>query len=550
MKKYAIGIDYGTLSARALLVDLTTGAEAAVSEYVYKKPLLTGADFSGIAPDAAAALQDPQDYLDALGQTIRAVLAEAGAEPVQVVGIGMDVTSSTVLPVDENAEPLCFSAAFRNEPEAYLKLWKHHSAQPEADALTALAETRQEPWLPVYGGKVSSEWFFPKLLEVYHKAPDVYNAMFRYVETADWLTWVLTGQEVHSACMAGYKSLWKGKYPDRAFWAAADPGFADVIGTKVAEAVHPTGTKAGVLTEKGAALTGLLPGTAVAVPIIDAHAALPGAGVVEDGKLMMIIGTSTCHIVMNKEEKAVPGICGSVLDGVAPGYAAYEAGQPCVGDCLGWFMQNCLPESYTAAARAAGKTNFDYLNEKAAQIPAGENGVLVLDWWNGNRSPLADFDLSGLILGLTLRTKPEEIYRAIIEATAFGTKMIVDLYREHGVEIRELVASGGIPRKNPFFMQIYADVLGQEITVAKSRQAGALGSAVFAAVSSGYFATLPEAAAVMAEKCDTVYRPNPEHTAKYEKQYAEYKTLCDYFGRGGNDVMKRSVRRTANVRRV
>lgn len=542
MKKYAIGIDYGTLSARALLVDLENGAEAAVSEYVYKHPLLTEADFDGAAPEQSAALQDPQDYLDALRSTIRGVLDKAQVDPADVVGLGIDVTSSTVLPVMENAEPLCSLPEFRNEPHAYVKLWKHHSAQAEADAITKIAVERGAPWLELYSNKVSSEWFFPKLYEVFNKAPKVYDAMFRYVEAADWLVWKITGQEVHSACMAGYKSLWKGKYPERDFWEALHPGFADVIGTKVSTEVQPTGTKAGVVTESGAKLTGLLPGTAVAVPIIDAHSALPAAGIVDDGKLMMIIGTSTCHIVMNREEKKVRGICGSVMDGVAPGYAAYEAGQPCVGDGLNWFIQNCVPENYTLNARSLGKTIFEYLNEMAAKIGAGENRVLVLDWWNGNRSPLADFDLSGLILGLTLKTKPEEIYRAIIEATAFGTKMIVDLYTESGVQIRELYASGGIPRKNPFFMQIYADVLGKDITVAKSQQAGSLGSAIFAAVSSGYFASLPQAAAVLAEKCDTVYHPNLENTKKYERLYREYAELCAYFGQGGNDVMKRLLR--------
>ena len=542
MKKYVIGIDYGTLSARALLVDLENGNETAAFEYVYRRPLLTAEDFDGAAPEASAALQDPQDYLDALGETVRGVLRESGVEAAQVVGLGIDVTSSTVLPVDENAEPLCSRPEFKNEPQAYVKLWKHHSAQPEADEMTALAMAQNVSWLPLYGNKISSEWFFPKLYEVFKKSPALYNAMFRYVEAADWLVWKLTGNETHSACMAGYKSLWKGKYPEKSFWEALDPGFADVVGTKVSEDVQSTGTKAGELTEMGAALTGLLPGTAVAVPIIDAHAALPAAGIVDDGKLMMIIGTSTCHIVMNKEEKEVHGICGSVMDGVAPGYAAYEAGQPCVGDGLRWFIENCLPEGYTVAARDTGKRIFDYLNEKAADIPAGENRVMVLDWWNGNRSPLADFDLSGLILGLTLKTKPEEIYRAMIEATAFGTKMIVDLYTESGVEIRELYASGGIPRKDPFFMQIYADVLGKEITVAKSRQAGSLGSAIFAAVSSGYFASLPEAAAVLAEKCTLSYKPNLENTKKYEKLYAEYAELCRYFGQGGNDVMKRLLR--------
>ena len=542
MKKYAVGVDFGTLSARAVLIDLSNGMEAAVSEYVYPNGILTDHFFNGVTMEKTTALQHPQDYLDALGITIRRLLENTGVDAADIVGIGLDVTSSTVLPVMEDGTPLCFAEPFRNEPHAYLKLWKHHSAQREADDMTRIAKERQEPWLGRYGGKVSSEWFFPKLLEIFRKAPDVYRKMFRFVEAADWLVWMLTGEETHSSCMAGYKALWNGAYPEKSFWRALDESFSDVIGTKVSENIRSIGTKAGEINAFGAELTGLKSGTAVVVGGIDAHCALPAAGIVDEGKLLMIIGTSTCHIIMSREEKGVNGICGSVRNGVAPGYVAYEAGQPCVGDCLGWFVKNMVPESYAQEARKAEKTLFQLLDEKAEKLTVGESRLLVLDWWNGNRSPFADYDLTGMILGLTLKTKPEEIYRAIIEGTAFGTRAIVDLYNRSGVPVQALHAAGGIPQKNPFFMQIYADVLGMDIRVTKSTLAGAKGSAIYAAVAGGQFDSLQAAAEVLADPTERIYHPNPENTAKYDKLYREYAALSQYFGNGGNDVMKRLLR--------
>lgn len=542
MKKYAVGVDFGTLSARAVLIDLSNGMETAVSEYVYPNGILTDNFFNGVTLEKTAALQHPQDYLDALGITVRRLLKNTGVDAADIVGIGLDVTSSTVLPVMEDGTPLCFADPFRNEPHAYLKLWKHHSAQREADDMTWLAKEREELWLGRYGGKVSSEWFFPKLLEIFRKAPDVYEKMFRFVEAADWLVWMLTGEEIHSSCMAGYKALWNGTYPEKSFWHALDENFGDVIGTKISENIQPIGTKAGEINAFGAELTGLKPGTAVAIGGIDAHCALPAAGIVDEGKLLMIIGTSTCHIIMSREEKRVDGICGSVRDGVAPGYVAYEAGQPCVGDCLGWFIKNMVPESYAQEARKAKKSLFQLLDEKAEKVAVGESRLLVLDWWNGNRSPFADYDLTGMILGLTLKTKPEEIYRAIIEGTAFGTRAIVDLYNRSGVPVQELHAAGGIPQKNPFFMQIYADVLGMDIHVTKSTLAGAKGGAIYAAVAGGQFDSLQAATGVLADPTERICHPNPENTAKYDRLYREYAALSQYFGNGGNDVMKRLLR--------
>ncbi len=540
MKQYVIGIDYGTLSARALLIDLSNGSEVAESEYIYPHGVMTSADINGETCTADEALQHPQDYLDALRITVGEVLNKSGASPQDVIGLGIDVTASTVLPVLADQTPLCFEEAFCNNPHAYIKLWKHHGAQKEADEINALAASRGERWLDTYGGKISSEWLVPKLLEILHKAPEVYRSTDRFIEAADWLTWMLTGNDVRSACMAGYKSLWSKAegYPSSEFFAALHPEMGDILETKLSGKVLPAGSIAGRLNEKGAALTGLAVGCTVSVPLIDGHSALPAAGIVSDKKLMLVIGTSTCHIVLSKADHPVPGICGSVADGIIAGYTAYEAGQSCVGDSFDWFIKNCVPAAYTEAAAEEGASIFAYLDEKASKLKVGESGILILDWWNGSRTPYVDAALSGTILGLTLQTKPEEIYRGMIESTAYGTKVILDLYTEHGVEIDEIYAAGGISQKNPLLMQIYADVLGMPIKAVNCRQAGAKGSAVMAAAACGYFDSIEEAAERIADKSERTYVPDPANTEAYEKLYHEYRELTEYFAKK-NDVMKR-----------
>ena len=529
MKKYSIGIDYGTLSARALLIDLERGAEAYQGEFVYPHAILKSDFFDRIALEKEAALQHPQDYLDALTYLVGEILKQVS--PDEIAGIGFDFTSCTVLPLTAEGAPLCFLDEFKNNPHAYVKLWKHHGGQAEADMMTELAAKENEPWLCKYGGKVSSEWLFPKLYETYRKAPEVYAKTAKFLEAGEWLVWMLTGKEIRSACMAGYKAQWNAAsgYPSNSFWKKLDPGFGDIIGTKISENVLPAGSAAGEVAECGKRLTGLNCGTAVAVPIIDAHSALPAAGVVQPGRLMLIIGTSCCHIVMSEKEIDVPGICGSVRDGIIPGLVAYEAGQTCVGDAFDWFVTNCVPEKYAVEARREGKSTFTYITEKAEKLKPGESGILALDWWNGNRTPYADFDLKGGIVGLTLATKPEEIFRGLIESTAFGTKAIVDLYEKSGIEISEIIAGGGISQKNSLLMQIYADVLGKEIKVTSGAQSGAKGGAIFASVAGGYFENPEVAAAVIADKCTKSYSPVPENTASYEKIYREYIRLCKYF---------------------
>lgn len=540
MGKYSIGIDFGTLSARALLVELENGREIAESEYIYPHAILKSDFFDGIRLEDTDALQHPEDYLKALKNTIRGVIESSGVSRADIVGVGIDFTACTVMPVDRNGTPLCFYEDLKNDPHAYVKLWKHHSAEKEACDITSLSKELDEKWLYSYGGKVSSEWLFPKLLEVYRKSRKVYDKTYRFIEAADWLVWKMTGNEVHSSCMAGYKGLWNSTdgFPKNTFWKNFGEDF-DVVGTKISDNILETGTLAGKVNEDGEAISGLLPETAVAVPIIDAHAALPAAGITSAGKLMMIIGTSTCHIVMSEHEKNVPGICGRVVGGIIPGLCAYEAGQACVGDSFDWFVKNCVPANYYEAAKTSGKNIFEYITVLAEKLKIGESGLIALDWFNGNRTPLADYSLSGMIMGLTLSTRPEEIFRAILESTAFGTKQIIELYEKNGVEINEVYAAGGISHKNPLLMQIYADVTGKPIKLTASTQAGAKGSAIFASVAGGYFETPDAAAKIISDKCEKIYAPIPENTKKYQKLYNEYITLSDYFGRGANDVMKR-----------
>ncbi len=541
MKKYSLGIDYGSLSGRAVLVDLETGEEVASSIFEYPHAVMSDTLPSGKKLENAFALQHPQDYIDVLKNTVPAVISEAGVEPSQVVGMGIDFTACTMLPILSDGTPLCMTDKFSDEPHAYVKLWKHHAAQEQADRINALAEKTEQKCLSRYGGKISSEWMFAKILETVEKAPDVYDSTERFIEAGDWIVMVLTGNETHNSCMAGYKAMWHKRdgYPDNEFFGALNPKMKDIIGTKISENVLPMGAKAGVINKRGAELTGLCEGTAVAVSNVDAHVALPACGITSSGKMLMIMGTSTCHILMGDEEVNVPGICGVVEDGVLPSLFGYEAGQSCVGDHFEWFVKNCVSREYMENAEKQGVNIHKYLREKAKRLKVGESGLVALDWWNGNRSILVDVDLSGVILGMTLSTKPEEIYRALLEATAYGTRVIIDNFEENGVKISELYAAGGIAEKDELMMQIYADVTNREIRISASPQAPALGSAIFGAVASGYFATAADAAAVMGKIKDTVYRPIPENVAAYDRLFKEYKTLHDYFGRGGNDVMKR-----------
>lgn len=537
---YSIGVDFGTLSGRAVLVNVNTGDEICTSVFEYPHAVMEEQLPCGKKLGQDFALEHPQDYLDVLAHVIPDVLKQSGVDASQIIGVGIDHTACTVLPVMADGTPLCFLDEYKEEPHAYIKLWKHHAAQPQADRINELAAERGETWLSRYGGKISSEWLFPKVMQVAQQAPEIYDAADRFVEATDWVVWQLTGNETHNSCTAGYKAIWSKSegYPSNDFFKALDPKLDGIIGTKVSTDILPLGSKAGEITAKAAEFTGLKEGTPVAVGNVDAHVALPAVGITDAGKLLMIMGTSTCHILMDSKEHIVPGMCGVVEDGVLAGKFGYEAGQSCVGDHFDWFVKNCVPARYVEEAKAQGVNIHKYLREKAKKLKVGESGLVALDWWNGNRSVLVDANLTGMILGMTLLTKPEEIYRALIEATAYGTRMIIDNFEENGVAIDEIFAAGGIADKDEMMMQIYADVTGRTIKIAASAQSPALGSAIFGAAVSGKV-TMEQAIRNMGKVKDVVYKPIEENKAVYDKLYAEYKVLHDYFGRGANDVMKR-----------
>src|SRR5579884_1720868 len=538
---YTIGIDFGTESGRALLVDARDGREVATAVHAYKNGVIDEhlpGSAKPLPPDWA--LQDPNDYLDVLRHTIPAVLRESGVPAEQVAGIGIDFTACTMLPVKRDGTPLCFLEQWRNVPHAWVKLWKHHAAQPQADRINAVARQRGEYWLERYGGKISSEWFFSKALQILQEAPDVYAAADRLIEAAVWIVWQLTGVETRNACTAGYKAMVQDEtFPSTDYFAALDPRFADVVDTRMSRRLVPLGARAGDLTEEMARQTGLRPGIAVAVANVDAHVTVPAVKVTGPGRMVMIVGTSICHMLVGEHVQPVEGMCGVVKDGILPGYYGYEAGQSGVGDIFAWFVDHAVPPEYHDAARAAGVDLHKYLETEAARQRPGESGLLALDWWNGNRSTLVDADLTGLLIGATLATRAPEIYRALIEATAFGTRTIIDAFEQRGLDIHNLVFAGGLPEKNPLLVQIYADVTGKPIYLAGSAQASALGSAMHAAVAAGIYPTIEAAAQVMGKLQETVIHPIPKHRATYEQLYVEYTALYDYFGRGANDVMKR-----------
>jgi L-ribulokinase len=540
-KKYAIGIDFGTLSGRAVLVDVGDGSEVATAVFDYSNGVIDHImPGSGKQLPPEWALQDALDYIETIKQTVPAVLTESGVSADEVVGVGIDFTACTMMPVKADGTPLRALAEWRDNPHAWVKLWKHHASQPQADQINETAREMGESWLNRYGGKISSEWFFSKALQILQEAPEVYHAADRLLEAADWVIWQMTGNETRNACTAGYKAMVQdGHYPSREYFAALHPDFADVIDSKMSREFAQLGDRAGELTAEMAATTGLKKGIAVAVANVDAHVTAPAVKATDPGVMVMIMGTSTCHIMSDTELQEVDGMCGVVDGGIIPGLYGYEAGQSGVGDIFAWFVDNAVPPEYHEAAAQAGLNLHEHLEQEAARQAVGEHGLVALDWWNGNRSTLVDTTLSGLLIGMTLATRAPDIYRALIESTAFGTREIIEAFEDRGIAVKELVAAGGLPEKNMLLRQIYADVTGRTFKLAGSAQSPALGSAMHAAVAAGVYPDIQTAADKMGQLGDEVVSPIPENKAAYDALYAEYKTLYDYFGRGANNAMKR-----------
>jgi len=534
---YVVGVDFGTLSARALVVRVSDGAEAGTAVSGYRHGVIDRSlqGHGELPPDWA--LQDPADYLLALGEAVPAAVRDAGIDPGQVIGVATDFTASTCMPVLAGGTPLCQLTGLAGRPHAYPKLWKHHAAQPHADRINAVAHERGEKWIGRYGGKISSEWQFAKALQLLDEDPGLYQRADRWIEAADWIIWQLCGTETRNACTAGYKGIFQdGSYPSREYLAALDPRFASFAEDKLAHPISRLGARAGGLTPAAAARTGLPEGVAVAIGNVDAHVTVPAAGPVTPGKMVAIMGTSTCHVMNGAELAEVPGMCGVVDGGIAAGMWGYEAGQSGVGDIFAWFTANGVPGELTAEASRRGVPLQQLLDEKAAAEPPGAHGLIALDWENGNRSVLVDAGLSGIIVGLTLATTAPEIYRALLEATAFGTRLIIETFNASGVPVTELVVAGGLVKSAPI-MQIYADVTRCPLSVIGSGQAPALGSAIHAAVAAGAYPDVPAAAAIMGRIERDVYRPDAARADVYDELYAEYVRLHDYFGRGANEVM-------------
>jgi L-ribulokinase len=540
---YVVGVDYGTLSGRALVVRVSDGAEMGSAVHEYPHAVITErlpAGGAQLPPDWA--LQVPSDYVEVLRGAVPAAIAASGVDPAQVIGIGTDFTACTMVATLADGTPLCELEEFADRPHAYVKLWRHHAAQPQADRITELARVRGEAWLPRYGGLISSEWEFAKALQLLEEDPQLYARMERWVEAADWIVWQLTGSYVRNACSAGYKGILQdGAYPDRDYLAHVNPDFADFVETKLDQPIGHLGDAAGTLSERAAAWTGLPAGIAVAVGNVDAHVTAAAGNALRPGQMVAVMGTSTCHVMNGDELREVPGMCGAVDGGIVQGSWGYEAGQSGVGDIFGHFVDTSVPASYSQAAAAEGISVHEYLSRLGAGQVPGEHGLVALDWHSGNRSVLVDHELSGVIVGLTLATKPEDVYRALIEATAFGTRTIVETFNRSGVPVEELVVVGGL-LKNHFLMQIYADVTRLPLSVITSEHGPALGSAIHAAVAAGAYPDVRAAAAVMGRVERAVYTPKSSNAERYDQIFAEYTKLHDYFGRGQNPVM-RTLRR-------
>ena len=540
MSKYSIGLDFGTLSVRAVIIDTETGREmaSAVSEYAHG---IISTEFldGGTLPDDFA-LQHPKDYLESMYFVVRESIKKAGINPCDIIGVGVDFTAATVLPVRGDGTPLCFSEEFKDEPHAYAKLWKHHAAENEAREINELAKARGEGWLKKYGGTISSEWLFPKVLETLRRAPRVYDAAFRFIEAGDFIVWQLTGNETHSVCQAGFKAMWDEEtgYPSEEFLSLLDKRLTNLTKTKISDKIIRLSENAGYVTKEASEKTGLAVGTTVKPAFIDAHAALPALGITSPGEMLMIIGTSSCHILLGDKKSYIPGISGFVKDGIIDSLYAFEAGQASVGDGFDWFIKNCVPLSYYEEAEREGVNIHALLTKKAKELSVGESGVMALDWFNGNRTPYVNGALSGLILGLNLNTRPEEIYRALIEATAFGAKRIIDLYESSGIKINTVYAAGGIAEKNALLMQIYSDVLEKEIILAGTSQACAYGSAILGAVSEKGYASLTDAAKKLKQISDVSYKPNMENNAAYARIYKEYLEISEFFANSKNKTMQ------------
>lgn len=537
MSKYSLGLDFGTESVRALLVEVETGGEVGEQIFDYPHGVLDEVLPGGTPLGPDWFMQNPGDYLEGLRKIVPAVMCKSGVSADDVIGIGLDFTSCTLIPVDEAGTPLCFHDEYRDDSQAWVKLWKHHGGAGEAAKIQEVGDRRGEPLMDYFAHAISSEWLLPKVLETRHRSPGIYEAAWTFVEGCDWIPWQLTGELKRNACCAGFKAMYNrklGGYPSGEFLEEVENGFGDFFEQKMPGEIIPAGECVGRLNKEWSDELGLKEGTPISAGMIDAHMGVPGVGITEPGRMALVLGTSFCHMMLGEELKFGEGPLGIVRNGILPDYYAYESGQSAGGDIYAWFVDNCAPVKITEGED--GKSMHEVLTEKARRLSAGESGLVALDWWNGNRSVLMDAELSGLLVGATLNTRAEEIYRALIEATAFGTRRILQAYHETGIEVQELIACGGLPDRNPFVVQVFADVCGMPIPVAGTAQACALGAAMCGAAvagkEAGGYNCVVDASKSMAPPMKKGFQPQPEAVEIYNRLYKEYYCLHDLFGRG------------------
>ncbi len=544
--QYTIGLDYGTNSVRALIVSTRDGSEAGSATWNYAH----GENGILLSRDPNLARQHPADYLEGARQTIVAALEQAkaveGFSPSQVVGIGVDTTGSTPLPVDKEGTPLAFKAEFEGNLNALAWLWKDHTSVREAEEITRCAKQERPQFLDKCGGTYSSEWYWSKIWHCLHVDEAVFDAAYSWVECADWIPTMLAGKPdpatmTVGVCAAGHKAMWNanwGGFPDADFLSSLDPKLA-ALRSRLSPNVRSVDEAVGGLSEEWAQKTGLTAGIPVAVGAFDAHLGGIGAGI-KEGTLVKTLGTSTCDLMVvsqSKELADIPGLCGIVPGSILPGYYGLEAGQSAVGDIFNWFVGVLNEGSHQELTEVAGK------------LKAGESGLLALDWNNGNRTILVDQELTGLLLGQTLYTKPGEIYRALIEATAFGALTIINRLEEYGVTVERVVNCGGIAEKNAVLMQIYADIIGRPLYVSRSSQTCALGAAIAAAVASKQFDSFDAAQNAMTGLKDVVYTPNEAEHATYTRLFALYSQIHDAFGTRGESNLFNVMKDLIQIRR-
>lgn len=541
MSKYTIGLDFGALSGRAVLYDVENGNTIEASTYDYRHSLMQKFLPDGTKVPYKFSLQHPQDYIDTMVITIKDITENISVD--DIIGIGIDFSASTTLPVNSEGTPMCFFTDFQSEPNAYAKSWNHHSSKKYAIKMTELAQKKYPDIINRYGGSIASAWLFPKLWELIEQAPDLYEEMSYYIEAGDWIVWQLTGKQVRSTAFAGFKGMWNSKdgYPSKDFLNELNPKLAEAVETKLNAPIKPIYSLAGKLTKATAKMLGLKAGTCVAIANADNQAVIPAVKAIKNNQLVATMGTNVSYMINSNIEMFLNGISGVCKDSLLPNKYGYIAGPNPLGENFAWFMTNAIPPDYHQEAKSQNRNLHSYLAQLMMKLKPGESGIIAFDWFKGNRAIRSDFDLSAMFFGITSNTKTEEIYRALIESSCFSAKKVIELLRENHFEIDEMYCVGALPEKNPFIMQLYADILNMPIKISGCDQSPALGSAIIAAFvagsKNGGYDSFEEACEKMGKIKDRIYTPITENVEIYETLYDIYCELYDILAIENNNVL-------------